>query len=498
MKKILLATWVFGNGNYGQTLQAYALNMVLENMGYNPFLLITETEYETYLEIIGDNPFMIKCEKIEWERIYANNQDLIKRLSVFDKFVRMNFSFKEKLTDIDIVCFGSDQLWNPIYDSKLMKTVDDFQLNSVGKFSYATSTGAGNFNSELMVIFDKYCKSISNLNNISVREKESIKLINDSFNRGGLKDRNIEVVVDPVFLLSQSEWKELAECSEFIQGKEKYIFGYFVGNLNKQRRKCLKKIAENLHLKLIIVELNCDGESYMSDVSFPDPLGFVKMIEKSEIVVGDSYHAAVFSIIFNKQFYLFSRIDKAEWHYENDLRIKHLLGDLDVGDRFVGDYIDFLALKDIDYADVDKLLEEKIKYSKSYLNNALKECWEITCANRLVKNEYLQYEYPKEVINEGDKIILYGAGNVGKNIWAQSIAYNYANVVGWVDANAKKYADLELDIMGANTLFEDYDYYFIAIRDKEVAKSAITYLESIGIDKEKIKWCRIDVKHIAS
>lgn len=126
------------------------------------------------------------------------------------------------------------------------------------------------------------------------------------------------------------------------------------------------------------------GESryYKADYGFGDirdftsgPAEFLDLIEKAEFIITDSFHACVFSIIYNKPFYVFLR-DESQRNLKTNGRIEDMLDEFDLTDRIVTP--DELAQKNevepIDYEKVNKIVAVRRQESIDFLKAALK--WE--------------------------------------------------------------------------------------------------------------------------
>lgn len=105
---------------------------------------------------------------------------------------------------------------------------------------------------------------------------------------------------------------------------------------------------------------------------------------------------------------------------------------------------------------------------------------------KAVTGEY-DYLFPYEQIKEGSRIILYAAGKVGKQFYAQIQKNRYCNIVMWVDKNYENYNGYEVEIGAPDKIAQVmFDKIVIAIEDMEVKKSVFAYLQSLGVEKEKI------------
>lgn len=85
------------------------------------------------------------------------------------------------------------------------------------------------------------------------------------------------------------------------------------------------------------------------------------------------------------------------------------------------------------------------------------------------------------------RIILYGAGLVGQQIYSQLVEKN-CHVVKWIDENKKgQYIDdIELSSVDSITECEIYDFVIVAIKNEKLSMDIKENLIGYGIDKEKI------------
>lgn len=91
-------------------------------------------------------------------------------------------------------------------------------------------------------------------------------------------------------------------------------------------------------------------------------------------------------------------------------------------------------------------------------------------------------------ISPHNRLVLYGAGNVGNSYYKQITALKQANIVLWVDNNE--------NIVRENTCLSpvkeiretEYDFILIAIKNQEQALMITQNLEEMGIEKAKIIW----------
>ena len=174
-------------------------------------------------------------------------------------------------------------------------------------------------------------EGLSKLDAISVRERRSVPVLKQ------ITDREISVVADPVLLLTKMEWIQFANTKN-INGK--YILCYLLGDSIMQRI-AVKKLARKLQLPIVTfphilgnVVRKCD--LFFGDIrNYEGPREFLGLIENAEIIITDSFHACVFSMIFQRPFAVFER-DKADTTGNMNSRIYDFLEEYHLERQLVG------------------------------------------------------------------------------------------------------------------------------------------------------------------
>lgn len=384
MKKIGLVL-AYKSSNYGAQLQAYATQVMVESMGH-------ETEIIDYFPQIGDrhivyNPGLIQYfyHHFRYKQLrkrYRESNDLVfkdekeKRVAIYKNFIKRRLhsivvvkGFKELANcgkDYDAVLIGSDQKWTPGFSFGNVNTLR-FVPNNVRRISYATSLGVSEY--------PKYCwasarKVWKKIDYLSVREQQGADIIKQVCG----PDTPVQVVVDPTYLMTKAQWEELIPVEK--KSEQKYVFCYFLGNDDYCKRKA-REFADRKKLKLVSV---LSTESYSDiDQSFADelvrentPEDFINWIRGAEYVFTDSFHGAAFSVINEKQFFIFYR-KRAEATSRNS-RIDNILDKWGLKDRLVlpgAQDVDLSSLKDIEYERVNTLVGEEREKSLAFLKEAL-------------------------------------------------------------------------------------------------------------------------------
>lgn len=349
MKKIGITTF-YNAYNYGAFLQTFALQRVLEK------------EYDVSI-------IKYSCDKIknDYKLIKTTNAKKIiksliflpynyKRIKKFDKCINDNIKLSELDSNYDCVIAGSDQIWNIKLTGGYDQVYSLEYFKDVEKVSYASSIG-----DETLVTKNKeqYKKIMDNIDKISVREESA---------KGELEkitSKKIKVTLDPTLLLTREEWDNFVTDNKL---QEPYIFSYFVA-VTQENYDALDLFSKKFNLKTISYSENPKESNMLSHCYTDNPFEFITKIKDAQLVFVSSFHATVFSIIFNKQFYCMPPKDKGN-------RIINLLEKLGLSDRIVHSKEDIEKLKNdkkIDYASVNKKLESLRNDSLKWLQKALEE-----------------------------------------------------------------------------------------------------------------------------
>lgn len=122
------------------------------------------------------------------------------------------------------------------------------------------------------------------------------------------------------------------------------------------------------------------------------------------------------------------------------------------------------------------------EYLMSYKNTLIKQ-------NKMYVEEIKrkQWRFPYEKIKKGNRVILYGAGCAGKDLYQQAVWDNYCTIVMWIDNNLQ-YSEIygKTIRMVEDIETVEYDQILIAISKKDVVRSVQKMFESLHIDSKKI------------
>lgn len=291
MSKIALITLVDFD-NYGNRLQNYALEKVLKDMG------------NFVISIVPYKPNLVKwaIKKL----IKRDNESLkikflkIRRLKEFLEFdnhyvntysINSNDYINIQDSEFDYFISGSDQVWNPDWaDYTYEKTFLRF-CRKEKRIAYAASFGVDSIPKKWI---DKYKIGLSEFQFLSVREDRAVEIVESVIGKKCVK------VLDPTMLLGRDDWDKIAIVPH-RKDETKYILTYFLGGISDVIKKDISIYAEKFNYNVInLLDLN--------DSNFYDgPDKFVGLISKADLVLTDSFHATVFSILYEKPFVVYGR-----------------------------------------------------------------------------------------------------------------------------------------------------------------------------------------------
>ncbi len=324
-----------GLNNYGNRLQNYALQKFLQEE-YNCDVVSLISKHDSL-----ENKKKIKSErKLNFKNF--NNENI--NIQIFNSSKEL-FEIGKTL---DLAVIGSDQIWCP-WVAKSANYVFAKFVDKEKRMSYAPSFGGSKPPFFKRISFTKGIKEI---NFLSAREKSGQRIIKK------LTNRDAEVVIDPTMLLDKEEWDNFAKP---VDKKKKYLLTYFLGRVKKHENKILE-IAQKYNYE--IIRLN--DKKYKELYSI-DPQTFLGYIKNADFVCTDSFHGAVFSILFEKPFVVFDRDDL---HANQGTRLKTLLKTFKLEDRYIKTLTNDL-LK-IDFSLVSEKLEEEKQKSVKFLDKALR------------------------------------------------------------------------------------------------------------------------------
>jgi len=371
----------FGNSNwnFGAQLQAFALQKVVEGLGFK--CLCVDVDVDTLVR--SSHPYFV----VALLRAARGCFKAIKRLKnrrelriteknhalMTDKFERFqstiphtekcdSYSVGKKFGGaFDYYITGSDQVWTVDSLRYTPTYFLDFAQRDKKRISYAASIARDRIPWHIKRYFKK---ALGGFSNISVRETGAVSLLKD------LTEKDAKCVLDPVLLIPKSELSEIMVTPSV---SEPYILTHFTGKVLSED---VHKYAKEHGLKVLsFIRWQCYYTDYEKDIDIlidnAGPAEFMGYIKNARYVVTSSFHATALSCLFHVNVVSVAR----EGHIKTELsRQGSLLKQLGLQDRFKPHIwqpsqqefdapIDWEAVEDR----LDKLREESLGFLKEAL-----------------------------------------------------------------------------------------------------------------------------------
>ena len=370
--------------NYGGLLQNYALQQVLIKRGYD-VVTIDWLEYNYYSRSFlfkkWIKTYIMSCFNFILPRWHFMTPREVKqtteKLETFKNTYIIRTSKirkKEGLNGVDtrekLNCFivGSDQCWRPSYNGSFLTSMflDFLPDNYQGKrIAYAASFGTKEW--EFSAEETKKCSLLA----------QKFDLITTREHAGEFLCKNYlhvdaTTVLDPTMLLTANDYMSLLGLTNKKQ-TEGYLATYILDS-NEQIEKTISNVANKLNLNhRLELRAKLWSEHYykdkfnLSDYVCMSMNEWLEGIYNAEMVVTNSFHGMVFSILFNKPFWIVGNKERGLARFES------LLQDLQLTNRLLlVNNFDTVDLQEkIDWSKVNKLVEDKRNYSLNLLTTSI-------------------------------------------------------------------------------------------------------------------------------
>ena len=360
MEKVKTATvtWITYH-NCGTYLQAYALQHVVQSLGYDNCILNDAPH------LIDRRPVWRKALSWLWPQLVARPPRVMRQAArCYTRFSNDWLKIDWHTANLarvsgryDMFLCGSDQIWSPI-----IKPVNPYfflSFTDKKKVAYAPSLGSTAASDEWQQVALPLLRQFAHL---SVREQQGAALL------AKLLHHDVPAVVDPTLLLTAGDWLPLC-AGRVVPDGCKYLFCYLLTN-NAGYLAMVRRYAVQHGLEVVLMGLHPEYEGQAEHVLWGGPSEFLSAVRHADVVMTDSFHATVFSILFKKEFYTFQRFKAGAWNNQNS-RLENLLDKLDIKGRFVADG-NFKSAPPIDYDKALALLEAERAASLRYLSSSLK------------------------------------------------------------------------------------------------------------------------------
>ena len=341
------------NNNYGGVLQNYALQCVLRKMGHSPITIFYKYSLPFPRNIIHQIKVFFSKKKAsalytteDFSRFISNNIDTTEPIKKYKKDIVEAY-------DIECLIVGSDQVWRPRYSQFCF--YDMFlrfaYKTDLLKIAYAASFGTDKW--ELSNKQTNKCKKlIQQFSAISVREESAVSMCEKLLNV------TASHVVDPTFLLSRTDYERIMDKELVVSSNQLLIY---VLDMNDELKSNIEEYANQN--SLLPIYLTSDSFDKTKTISIEMWLAYIC---KSKMIITDSFHGTVFSIIFHKDFRTIVNNKRGVD------RFLSLLSKLELTNHIINPYKPIIRSMETDWYEVEKKLNNWIDYSLNFINSNIR------------------------------------------------------------------------------------------------------------------------------
>ena len=318
------------HNNYGGILQAYALQKVLQQMGHDATLIDKSRfiklpffkKYPSYFKRLIKNVLFDSNLVVRWDKKYNDDMNVIS-INTYPfilkhiKRIEANNNYSNiKQDDFDAFVVGSDQVWRPMYFGQAIIPCAYLSFAkewNVKRISYAASLGTEDW--EYTEEQTTECKELIKLfDAVSVRESSAVELCKKHFDTSAMH------VLDPTMLLDASDYIKLFEDENTAQSPGSLMC--YILDENKEKQEVVSCIEQTLHLKSFSVNSKYEvADAPLEERTQPPVEAWLRGFNDAEFVITDSFHACVFSILFEKPFIVYGNKNRGMARFHSLLSI---------------------------------------------------------------------------------------------------------------------------------------------------------------------------------
>lgn len=347
--------------NYGGILQAWALQQVVKDLGFEPQTIDWDYNVPTWKSYCR-SLFRSICLKIIGRNVgwphgsywipenYRGLRQFVKKNICLTPRIPFGKVISYIVKNYKTVIVGSDQVWRFSYIPQITTMFLPYKKNVDGKkIAYAASFGTDDW--EYSDEQTKRCADLlSDFDAVSVREKSALNLCADK-----LKYFNCKWVLDPVLLINMHAYETI--CSSVDIDGTGCVFAYILDeNSELLRLAQLKAKEQNIPLKVVSV----DNEIKSTDTIEK----WLASFRDARYIITDSFHGTLFSIIFKKEFAVYRNQKRGNARFDSLIELfPQIKGRLINNDK--------LPTGPIDWEEIEKIQNIYKKDSIEFLSQSL-------------------------------------------------------------------------------------------------------------------------------
>ena len=345
--------------NYGGILQNWALQQALKKLGHEPITIDAYQRYSTVRYLLNSMRTIVK--RMAGHKAYMPNPYKgALRNELMGRFIEQNINktkvmwqYKRSVVKqygLDALVVGSDQVWRAKYngdhlEDMYLRFAEGLDLKRV---AYAASFGVDQW--EYSAEQTSKCAALAQrFDAVSVRELSGVNLCREQLNV------DAQCVLDPTMLLEAKDYQPVIDSD--WDGGEPYLAVYCL-DVTPEKEAFINQLAADRGLK--VCQFSAGWNSTLTVEQW------LAMLSKATVVVTDSFHGTVFSILFGRDFYTLGNADRG------NTRIHGMLQSLGLETRLVSDLkAAGSASQNIDWNQVHTSLATERKKSMEFLASSL-------------------------------------------------------------------------------------------------------------------------------
>ena len=351
--------------NCGSFLQTLATLRWLENEGVKTTLIryirtdeLPKRGWNLRFQDSRSNPMLVLAYRLlkqpDVEQSFRNFERFRNSFFPQTRQISSYSALKDISKDFDFFVAGGDQLWGEIGYGHCIDPAYFLTFTDRPKISFSSSFGTKKVFEDFSPEIKQYLMSFSG---ITVRENSSKVMLEK------IGVRNVSVVGDPVTLFSKEEWLSF-ENNRFVN-KGPFVLLYDI-HANRELGRWASEYSKLLGLPLISASTSgIQPYSIGTKIRITSPFDFISLINKSSLVITNSFHASLFSLILNKDFFACSP-------GKTSIRITDLLKTFSLPSRLVTDFNDFEKADHINWPVVNRTISALKNDSEQILKSLLK------------------------------------------------------------------------------------------------------------------------------
>lgn len=361
--------------SYGGLLQAYALQETLRRMGHEPRTVDVKLKSSWWKELL--KPVLLPILDIVWPGKYPaeGRKERLRRRHT-DRFIRDNIrttvpvhgSGEAPLLDpyrFDAWIVGSDQCWRAAYiHDPWMYFLGFVPDNSATKrIAYAASIGTDTWDFDLQTT--TMCAALAKrFDAVSVRESSAVAMCREHLGVDSVH------LIDPTLLLSAEDYLRLADDDNIASGAPAVVA--YILDFAPEKQAVADSVAAHAGVpvqRMAVGFKHTDPAFWQKyEGTYIPVTEWLRTFADARFVVTDSFHGAVFSIVFNKPFFVIG--NKAR----GMARFTSLLAMFGLEDRLVESGTDItpeLFGRPIDWDRVNATIDMEREKAMAFLKNAI-------------------------------------------------------------------------------------------------------------------------------